>query len=190
MKNNILIILIMFLLSCTGSKDLMEVKQVFSDEKVSLAVDSSNIDSINIILPVEFQLKNISKKVADVRLYYMIDKVMLRQIQDFKIYNGDTGKIIYAIEDLQYNEFPSKIILKQSNYKISRQDAEILLKKYNKISVEDLPKQKETNLVPYTTLRKENPEIVKNLEKNPDSLILSIAVLKEKPQIIRKKINW
>ena len=107
------------------------------------------------------------------------------------VYNGDTDSIIYAIEDLQYNEYPKSIVLRQYNFrKISSEEAEKLLKKYGQKSLSTIKDYEEVDLTSYKEFKKDHPEMIEKLRKIPDSIILSVAVKGSEPQLIRKKIEW
>ena len=197
MKKTPLVLALAGVLSCQSSEEVIELHQkVETDKKVriskrSLGQESIYKDSANIIYPVEFEIKHVSPKVRDVGLYYRIDDVFLKRIQDYMVYNGDTDSIIYAIEDLQYNEFPKSIVLRQYNFrKISSEEAETLLKKYGQKSLSTIKEGEEVDLTSYKEFKKDHPEMIEKLRKIPDSIILSVAVKDSEPQLIRKKIEW
>ena len=197
MKKTALILALAGVLSCQSSEEVIELHQkVETDKKVSiskrsLGQESIYKDSANIIYPVEFEIKHVSPKVRDVGLYYRIDDVFLKRIQDYMVYNGDTDSIIYAIEDLQYNEFPKSIVLRQYNFrKISSEEAETLLKKYGQKSLSTIKEGEEVDLTSYKEFKKDHPEMIEKLRKIPDSIILSVAVKDSEPKLIRKKIEW
>jgi len=197
MKKTALVLALVGIISCQSSEEVIELRQkVETDKKVSISKisigqDSINKDSVNIIYPVEFEIKHVSSKVRDVRLYYRVDDIILGQIKHFMIYNGDTDSIIYAIEDLQYNEFPKSIVLRQRNFrKISSEEAENLLKKYGQKSLSTIKDYEEVDLTSYKEFKKDHPEMIEKLRKIPDSIILSVAVKGSEPQLIRKKIEW
>ena len=153
MKKTALVLALAGVLSCQSSEEAIELHQkVETDKKVSISKisigqDSINKDSANIIYPVEFEIKHVSSKVRDVGLYYRVDDIILGQIKHFMIYNGDTDSIIYAIEDLQYNEFPKSIVLRQRNFrKISAVEAETLLKQYKKKNMANIKDYEEVDL--------------------------------------------
>ena len=197
MKKTALILALAGVLSCQSSEEVIELRQkVETDKKVriskrSLGQESIYKDSANIIYPVEFEIKHVSPKVRDVRLYYRVDDIILGQIKHFMIYNGDTDSIIYAIEDLRYNEFPKSIVLRQRNFrKISAVEAETLLKQYKKKNMATIKDYEEVDLTSYKEFKKDHPEMIEKLRKIPDSIILSVAVKGSEPQLIRKKIEW
>ena len=197
MKKTALILALAGVLSCQSSEEVIELHQkVETDKKVriskrSLGQESIYKDSANIIYPVEFEIKHVSSKVRDVRLYYRVDDIILGQIKHFMIYNGDTDSIIYAIEDLRYNEFPKSIVLRQRNFrKISAVEAETLLKQYKKKNMATIKDYEEVDLTSYKEFKKDHPEMIEKLRKIPDSIILSVAVKDSEPQLIRKKIEW
>lgn len=197
MKKTALVLALVGVLSCQSSEEVIELRQkVETDKKVSISKisigqESIYKDSANIIYPVEFEIKHVSSKVRDVGLYYRIDDVFFLRIQDYMVYNGDTDSIIYAIEDLQYNEFPKSIVLRQYNFrKISSEEAENLLKKYGQKSLSTIKDYEEVDLTSYKEFKKDHPEMIEKLRKIPDSIILSVAVKGSEPQLIRKKIEW
>ena len=197
MKKTALVLALAGVLSCQSSEEVIELRQkVETDKKVSISKisigqDSINKDSANIIYPVEFEIKSISSRLRSMWLYYRVDDIILEQIKHFMIYNGDTDSIIYAIEDLQYNEFPKSIVLRQRNFrKISAVEAETLLKQYKKKNMANIKDYEEVNLTSYKEFKKDHPEMIEKLRKIPDSIILSVAVKGSEPQLIRKKIEW
>ena len=197
MKKTALILALAGGVSCQSSEEVIELHQkVETDKNVriskrSLGQESIYQDSANIIYPVEFEIKHVSPKVRDVGLYYRVDDRILGQIKHFMIYNGDTDSIIYAIEDLRYNEFPKSIVLRQRNFrKISAVEAETLLKKYGQKSLSTIKDYEEVDLTSYKEFKKDHPEMIEKLRKIPDSIILSVAVKGSEPQLIRKKIEW
>ena len=194
MKKTALVLALAGVLSCQSSEEVVELRQkVETDKKVriskrSLGQESIYKDSANIIYPVEFEIKHVSPKVRDVGLYYRIDDVFLKRIQDYMVYNGDTDSIIYAIEDLQYNEFPKSIVLRQYNFrKISSEEAENLLKKYGQKSLSTIKEGEEVDLTSYKEFKKDHPEMIEKLRKIPDSIIIGAAVKGSEPKLIRKK---
>ena len=197
MKKTALVLALAGVLSCQSSEEVIELHQkVETDKKVriskrSLGQESIYKDSANIIYPVEFEIKHVSPKVRDVRLYYRVDDKILEQIKHFMIYNGDTDSIIYAIEDLQYNEFPKSIVLRQRNFrKISAVEAETLLKQYKKKNMANIKDYEEVDLTSYKEFKKDYPEMIEKLRKIPDSIIIGAAVKGGERQLIRKKIEW
>ena len=197
MKKTALVLALVGIISCQSSEEVIELHQkIETDKKVSISKisigqDSINKDSANIIYPVEFEIKHVSPKVRDVGLYYKVDDTFLNLIQDYAVYNGDTDSIIYAIEDLQYNEFPKSIVLRQYNFrKISSEEAENLLKKYGQKSLSTIKDYEEVDLTSYKEFKKDYPEMIEKLRKIPDSIIIGAAVKDSEPQLIRKKIEW
>jgi len=197
MKKTVLILTLAGVLSCQSSEEAIELRQkVETDKKVSISKisigqDSINKDSANIIYPVEFEIKSISSRLRSMWLYYRVDDKILGQIKHFMIYNGDTDSIIYAIEDLRYNEFPKSIVLRQRNFrKISSEEAENLLKKYGQKSLSTIKDYEEVDLTSYKEFKKDHPEMIEKLRKIPDSIIIGAAVKGGERQLIRKKIEW
>ena len=197
MKKTALVLALAGVLSCQSSEEVIELHQkVETDKKVriskrSLGQESIYKDSVNIIYPVEFEIKSISSRLRSMWLYYRVDDKILGQIKHFMIYNGDTDSIIYAIEDLRYNEFPKSIVLRQRNFrKISSEEAENLLKKYGQKSLSTIKDYEEVDLTSYKEFKKDYPEMIEKLRKIPDSIIIGAAVKGGERQLIRKKIEW
>ena len=197
MKKTALILALAGVLSCQSSEEAIELRQkVETDKKVriskrSLGQESIYKDSANIIYPVEFEIKHVSPKVRDVRFYYRVDDTFLNSIQDYVIYNSDTDKVIYSIEDPRYNEVPKSIVLRQHNFrKISAVEAENLLKKYGQKSLSTIKDYEEVDLTSYKEFKKDYPEMIEKLRKIPDSIIIGAAVKGGERQLIRKKIEW
>ncbi|WP_433812085.1 hypothetical protein [Flavobacterium johnsoniae] len=148
-------------------------------------------DSINMNIPIEFKLNLNSSKIRSVGLYCKINEKQLIQIEDFSIFNSENDRIIYAIEDLNYQTYPKKIFISQYQH-ISKKEAEMLLKKYNpSASINDIKTGSDTiNLVSYKKYIKDNPNFIKKMRKDSDSLILSIGFFKGKTKIVSEKIKW
>jgi hypothetical protein len=191
-KKIVLIICLIFTFSCNREKKII-IKQNESNEYISIYNNSKSIemDSISLDIPIEFTL-NINKlsNLKSVIVHYFFDNKHLYQIDDYKIYDKKSKKIIYAIEELKKEDFPNQILIRNSNYLVSKKEAENLLRKYKiKKSINDLKLGDTIKLVPYSQFKKENRNIISDLKKIDDSIVFRINAGK-KPVIVKQKINW
>ena len=191
-KKIVLIICLIFTFSCNREKKII-IKQNESKEYISIFNNSKSIemDSISLDIPIEFTL-NINKlsDLKNVIVHYFFDNKHLYQIDDYKIYDKKSKKIIYAIEELKKEDFPNQILIRNSNYLVSKKEAENLLRKYKiKKSINDLKLGDTIKLVPYSQFKKENRNIISDLKKIDDSIVFRINADK-KPVIVKQKINW
>lgn len=191
-KKIVLIICLIFTFSCNREKKII-IKQNESSEYISIYNNSKSIekDSISLDVPIEFTL-NINKlsNLKSVIIHYFFDNKHLYQIDDYKIYDKKSKKIIYAIEELKKEDFPNQILIRNSNYLVSKKEAENLLRKYKiKKSINDLKLGDTLKLVPYSQFKKENRNIINDLKKIDDSIIFRINAGK-KPFIVKQKIDW
>ncbi|MBF7091752.1 hypothetical protein IUY40_09375 [Flavobacterium sp. ALJ2] len=188
----IIIILLLLLLGCKPS-NTPYFQEVLSEKNITFTKirGSEEKDSISMNVPIEFKLNLNSSKIQDVKIYCRIDRKQLIQIEDFSIFNAQNDKIIYAIEDLNYNTYPKKIFISQYQH-ISKKQAEILIKKYNpRTSINDIKTGKDTlKLVSYKKYIQDNPQFIKEMRKVPDSLIFSIGFFEGKSKVIGEKIKW
>lgn len=182
-----IIILSNFLTSCGSNTEYL--KEVNSEKMVKMVNESSanNSDSLNILIPLEFQLPSDRAKIKRMQLYYMVDGKIQNQIDDYVVMNGETDRKIYGIEELKI--YPKSIYLLQRNYFISKEYGNRILKKYNKENVADIQSGDTINVTSYQQFRKDFPEFVQVLRKKTDSAFFRINIDKE---LIRdeKKIKW
>ncbi len=192
-KKNILVICLIFIFSCNRERKVI-ITQNESNEYISIYNNSISIkkDSINLDVPIEFT-SNINKlsNLKSVIVHYFFDNKHLYQIDDYNIYYKKSKKKIYAIEELKKEDFPDQILIRNSNYLISKKEAGNLLKKYkiNK-SINNLKFGDTIKLVPYNQFKKENKYIINELKKIDDSIVFRINVGKENPILVKQKINW
>lgn len=187
-----LILAIILFFGCKENKLLTEN---ISDKKVqfTLIPNSKIQDSIALLIPIEFKLNLNSSEIKDVGIYYKYNNSRdMWQPQDFVIKNGTTNKIIFAIEDLNYETYPTSINVINRKLFISKQKAIRLLKEYNsEENIESLKLKTDTiSIVPYSKFRVNHPEFLSEMRKEPDSIILSIGLSKGKSEIVVEKINW
>ena len=92
-----------------------------------------------------------------------------------------------------YPYFPNSIYLVDDELNLTKDEAEAFIKKYRPTaSAEEIKSDKDTIvLAPYSKFRKENPEFIEKLRKEPDTLTLWLSLKNEKePKIIDKGIHW
>lgn len=186
-------LLIIILLAGCESSDSKYFQEVLSDKDITFTRirGSKEKDSVSMNVPIGFKLNLNSSKIQDVKIYCRIDGKQLIQIENFSIFNSKNNKMIYAIEDLNYNTYPQKIFI--SHYqKIPNKQAELLLKMYHPTaSLNEIIKRNDTlKLVSYKKYIKDNPQFIKEMRKVSDSLIVSIGFFGGKSKIVEKKIKW
>ncbi|WP_314240527.1 hypothetical protein [Capnocytophaga leadbetteri] len=154
------------------------------------------VTSLGIIIPVEFKLdinyKDVRKTAS---LYYTRDGKPTATNGNYRIFNGDTNiPIFYEENNWGYPYFPSSIYLIDEKLDLTKEEAEAFIKKYHPTaSVEEIKSDNDTIvLAPYSKFRKENPEFIEKLRKEPDTLTLRLSFKKieKEPKIIDKGIHW
>jgi len=194
--NLILYFLVYTLLNSCTPNEPIKIKQIESDEMVTIFKNVKNgpdqNDSISLTVPIEFRLIVNESKVKGLSLYYFVDKKLLSDhLFDYQVYNkNNKRKPIYSLEPyFEYN--PLNIIIKERNHLISKDDANILLKKYNiKQSLNNLKIGDTIKLIPFNQLIKENKKILEELNKIDDSIFFRITLNKGEVSVIKQKINW
>ncbi|MDR7371011.1 hypothetical protein [Flavobacterium aquidurense] len=188
------IILFLSLMSCESKKPIV-VKQTISNEIVTILPSLKNPlikDSIVISIPTEFEITINSSKLIGLSLYYKINKkTLIDHIFDYQVYNKQNKtEPIYSFESLSTDK-PINIIIKERNHLISKKEGYELLKKYHiKRSIDNLKFGDTIKLAPYNEFRKKNNSIINDLKKINDSIFFRVTTGKEKPLIIKEKINW
>lgn len=191
MKNVILGLVIMLLFSSCLPKKL-SVKENISNESVRIVLDAKKIkaDSVNLLIPTEYAFNMKPKEIGAMMTYYIIDNKSQSIIENYLLYNKKSKKKIFGKEDLDQDS-PVDIIIVQKDFKISRNQAQTILIKY-KINqkINDLKFGDTIKTVPYSQFRKDNPDIIKRLNKIPDSVAFNFTKNDKKPLITKVKINW
>lgn len=187
--------LILAIILFFGCKENKLLSEIISEKKVqfTLIPNSKIQDSIALLIPIEFKLNLNSSDIKDVGIYYKYNNSRdMWQPQDFVIKNGTTNKIIFAIEDLNYETYPTSINVINRKLFISKQKAIRLLKEYKpEENIESLKSKIDTiSIVHYSKFRADHPEFLSEMRKEPDSIILSIGLSKGKSEIVREKVNW
>ena len=200
MKNTIFILIA--LLTIISCKNTSYIEEITSERNVGITLRESYdgekgavVTSLGIIIPVEFKLdinyKDVRKTAS---LYYTRDGKPTATNGNYRIFNGDTNiPIFYEENNWGYPYFPSSIYLIDEKLDLTKEEAEAFIKKYHPTaSAEEIKSDKDTIvLAPYSKFRKENPEFIEKLRKEPDTLALYIRFKNEKePLIIEKGIHW
>ena len=203
MKNTIFILIaLLTIISCKNTSYYME--EIISERNVGITLrkyyddeKDTVVTTYGIVIPVEFKLdinyKNIHKTTSF--RYIRNDKSAGGNGNNYCIFNGDTNKpIFYEENNWGYPYFPSSIYLIDEKLDLTKEEAEAFIKKYRPTaSAEEIKSDKDTIvLAPYSKFRKENPEFIEKLRKEPDTLTLwlSFKKIEKEPQIIEKGIHW
>ena len=200
MRNTIFILIaLLVIISC---KNTSYIEEITSERNVGITLreyydgeKGAVVTSLGIIIPVEFKLdinyKDVRKTAS---LYYTRDGKPTATNGNYRIFNGDTNiPIFYEENNWGYPYFPSSIYLIDEKLDLTKEEAEAFIKKYRPTaSAEEIKSDKDTIvLAPYSKFRKENPEFIEKLRKEPDTLTLYIRFKNEKePLIIEKGIHW
>ena len=200
MKNTIFILIaLLVIISC---KNTSYIEEITSERNVGITLrkyyDGEKgvvVTTYGIVIPVEFKLdinyKNIRKTTS---LYYTRDGKPTGDYENYRIFNGDTNiPIFYEEKNWGYPYFPNSIYLVDDELNLTKDEAEAFIKKYHPTaSAEEIKSDKDTIvLAPYSKFRKENPEFIQKLRKEPDTLTLWLSLKNEKePKIIDKGIHW
>ena len=200
MRNTIFILIA--LLTIISCKNTSYIEEITSERNVGITLreyydgeKGAVVTSLGIIIPVEFKLdinyKDVRKTAS---LYYTRDGKPTATNGNYRIFNGDTNiPIFYEENNWGYPYFPSSIYLIDEKLDLTKEEAEAFIKKYHPTaSAEEIKSDKDTIvLAPYSKFRKENPEFIEKLRKEPDTLALYIRFKNEKePLIIEKGIHW
>ncbi|OYU78973.1 MAG: hypothetical protein CFE23_16205 [Flavobacterium sp. BFFFF1] len=191
MKTISLVISVLFL--ATGCAEKKYFTEVVSDKVITISMrEAYNEKYLTLNIPVGFSLNLNHSEIKDVRLYWVLNNKQLADVEDYVVMNAENDRIIYAIEDKEYPNYPKSIYLLNRRNKISKEDALALIKKYNPTAtLESIKSRKDTiKLVSYALYRKDNPEFLKEMRRLPDSLIFSIGFSGGKGELFKAKINW
>ena len=200
MRNTIFILIaLQVIISC---KNTSYIEEITSERNVGITLreyydgeKGAVVTSLGIIIPVEFKLdinyKDVRKTAS---LYYTRDGKPTGDYENYRIFNGDTNiPIFYEEKNWGYPYFPNSIYLVDDELNLTKDEAEAFIKKYRPTaSAEEIKSDKDTIvLAPYSKFRKENPEFIEKLRKEPDTLTLWLSLKNEKePKIIDKGIHW
>ena len=187
MRNTIFILIaLLVIISC---KNTSYIEEITSERNVGITLreyydgeKGAVVTSLGIIIPVEFKLdinyKDVRKTAS---LYYTRDGKPTATNGNYRIFNGDTNiPIFYEENNWGYPYFPSSIYLIDEKLDLTKEEAEAFIKKYHPTaSVEEIKSDNDTIvLAPYSKFRKENPEFIEKLRKEPDTLTLRLSFKK------------
>ncbi len=194
MKYNYFLITIFWIFLSCESKNPIDVKQINSQEVVTLLSNQKN-DSIAICLPLEFEMTINSNKVKYITWNYYVNnkKPSLDDFFDYHLYDKKNKiKPIHELNfDLGENNKFIYLILKERKHFISKVEAQKLLKKYNiKKSLDSLKLTDTIKLISYDKFRKENNLIINDFNKINDSIIFKVTRGEKYFFYLDKKINW
>ena len=202
MKNTIFILIA--LLTIISCKNTSYIEEITSERNVGITLreyydgeKGAVVTSLGIIIPVEFKLDINYKNIHKTTSFHYIrnDKSAGGNGNNYCIFNGDTNiPIFYEENNWGYPYFPSSIYLIDEKLDLTKEEAEAFIKKYHPTaSVEEIKSDNDTIvLAPYSKFRKENPEFIEKLRKEPDTLTLRLSFKKieKEPKIIDKGIHW
>jgi len=194
MKKIIVVLYLLYLTASCSQKEAICVKEIESNEIVTITCNekrTNSKDSLNIHLPTEFNVKINSKDVIDLNIYFVIDKRSLMEVLDYEIIDKKNKKSILSFKHHLLSGKPISIIINERNHLISKNVADLLLKKYNiNKSLNNLKFGDTIKLVPYNKFRKENKSMINDLRKIEDSIFFRFTSNKGEVFIKEKKINW
>ncbi len=182
-------ILLLFF-GCTEKKVIS--RQLATDKNISIVKRKIVNDEFLLLnIPLKFELNLNHSTMKDIVFYFEINNRKLIHDEEFIVEDSETNKNIYNLNDTEFSSYPKKIYLNYF-YKINRDEALELLKKYNsKATLESLKtKNDHIFLVSYNQYKKDNPEFLQEMKKQPDSLFLSIGFSGGKGKRFKEKINW
>ena len=201
MRNTIFILIA--LLTIISCKNTSYIEEITSERNVGITLreyydgeKGAVVTSLGIIIPVEFKLDINYKDIRKTSSFrYIRNGRNAGANGNYRIFNGDTNiPIFYEENNWGYPYFPSSIYLIDEKLDLTKEEAEAFIKKYHPTaSVEEIKSDNDTIvLAPYSKFRKENPEFIEKLRKEPDTLTLrlSFAKIEKEPQIIDKGIHW
>lgn len=195
MKNKkIIITLLIFICiySCKNQENGLGFNQSISNEFVYITPDmySESRDSLKIDIPLEFYIKNNSNTNFDyVETTFYIDRKHA-SLGEYENIDKNTKKVKYDEDWVLPKGKSDTIISRIEKLYIGIDDAKKVFKKYavNK-DIENF--RDSAKIVPYKEFRKDFPEIIKKMEKNPD--VVEITTRSNGKKVYdsqRFKIKW
>ncbi|MBF7091740.1 hypothetical protein IUY40_09315 [Flavobacterium sp. ALJ2] len=196
MKHNFFYILISISLISCESKAPIEVKQIISNEIVTILPSLKNPsikDSIVISIPTEFEII-INSSVNYIAWHYRVDgKTLWDDFVEYQVYNKQNKtKPIHQLDfEKSFKNKSISIILKERNHLISKKDAQEILKRYNiNRSLDNLKFRDTIKLTTYDKFRIENKEMIDDFNKINDSIKFRVMKGDGSFFYLDKKINW
>lgn len=188
----ILFLIFITIYSCKNQESGLIFKQNISNEFVYIIPDmySQSRDSLKIDIPLEFYIKNNSNTNYDyVETTFFIDKQYI-SLGDFKNIDKNTKEVKYD-EDWEIPKGKDNTITSRvEKLYIDMEDAKKVFKKYalNK-DIENF--RDSAKIVSYKEFRKDFPEIIKKMEKVPDTIQITTRDNGKKNYESKKfKISW
>ncbi len=192
MKNIFLLIVLISLLSCKANKNDIDLLQRFSNEKVIIRPDiySPTRDSLKVEIPLEIAIYNNTEKDFDFLDFDLIyNKRYVSTMDDFFITDKKNKKLSRFELKLRKRDSIILVLKTRATY-ISNNSAMEAFKRYS-INKDSKKFRDSAILISYNQFRKDFPNVIKNLEKIPDSLQITIRKKLEKNyQAKRFKIKW
>ena len=192
MKNIFFLGVILSMLSCRANKNDIDLLQRFSSKEVIIKPDiySSTRDSLKVEIPLEVIIYNNTEKDFNfLDLDFIYNKKYVSTMDDFFITDTKNRNLSRFELKLRKKDSIALILRTRATY-ISNNSVKEVFKKYaiNK----DVEKFRDSAiLISYNKFRKDFPNVIKNLEKTPDSLQITIRKeLGNNYQAKRFKINW
>lgn len=192
MKNIFFLGVILSMLSCRANKNDIDLLQRFSSKEVIIKPDiySSTRDSLKVEIPLEVIIYNNSEKDFNfLDLDFIYNKKYVSTMDDFLITDIKNRNLSRFDLELRKKDSIVLILRTRATY-ISNNSAKEVFKKYaiNK----DVEKFRDSAiLISYKKFRKDFPNVIKSLDKTPDSLQITIRKeLGKNYQAKRFKINW
>ena len=180
------------MLSCRANKNDIDLLQRFSSKEVIIKPDiySSTRDSLKVEIPLEVIIYNNTEKDFNfLDLDFIYNKKYVSTMDDFFITDTKNRNLSRFELKLRKKDSIVLILRTRATY-ISNNSAKEVFKKYaiNK----DVEKFRDSAiLISYKKFRKDFPNVIKSLDKTPDSLQITIRKeLGKNYQAKRFKINW
>ncbi|MEM0543421.1 hypothetical protein WFZ85_12405 [Flavobacterium sp. j3] len=193
MKVNIFIGLIFVMVNCSCAEKKY-IKEVISDKKVSIIMrETYNDKYLVLLIPLELELNLNSEEIFSIVDYYEKNNSLMELGEDYIYTDKADNKVVLGFDRFKTYNYPKNIYLIERKNKITKQQALELIKKYNPNASLDKVKTKYDTipLVSYKQYRIDNPKLLEEMRKVPDSLTLSISIKGKKENILSKlKINW
>ena len=192
MKNIFFLGVILSMLSCRANKNDIDLLQRFSSKEVIIKPDiySSTRDSLKVEIPLEVIIYNNTEKDFNfLDLDFIYNKKYVSTMDDFFITDTKNRNLSRFELKLRKKDSIALILRTRATY-ISNNSVKEVFKKYaiNK----DVEKFRDSAiLISYKKFRKDFPNVIKSLDKTPDSLQITIRKeLGKNYQAKRFKINW
>ncbi|MFH7019140.1 hypothetical protein [Flavobacterium sp. FlaQc-47] len=188
-------LLISIALCFTNCKEKTYFKEIVSEKNVNIAMAEFPKDKEGLVINVPFEFNlyfNNFPNIRSVNIYYKKDNHLCSEVDDYLMYDAQTDKMIFTLDNFECPNYPKGIYIIQRKIKISKEDAQKLIKKYNtKTSVENIKSTNDTiPLVSYKKFKEDNPKFIEELRKIPDTITFVIRNGRErKPIYAKARIN-